>query len=91
MPAVPGDDLSEILDLARREIEGVPDDVWLQLDGLIRRAFGTQRIYIAAQRKRQRLEQLAQLQQAEVAADTQRLAQVMGVTPRHARRLKQLR
>jgi hypothetical protein len=85
---VAGDDLSQILDLARREIDDVPDEVWQRFDSLIRRAFGTQRIYIAAHRKKQHLEQL---QQAADDVDTQRIAQMLGVTPRRVRQLKKLR
>lgn len=80
-----GDSLREILDMARRELPDVPADVWSRLEGLIRNNFGTERIYIAAQRKRQKLDALAQ---ADQAAGVDALAQMLGVSVRHARRLK---
>lgn len=83
-----GDDLSQILELARRELDDVPDEVWARFDSLVRRAFGTQRIYIAAHRKRQHLEQL---QAAADNVDTQRIAQMLGVSERRVRQLKKLR
>lgn len=83
-----GDSLREILELARRELPDVPADVWLRLEGLIRINYGTERIYIAAQRKRQKLEALAAIDQG---ADTDRVAQMLGVSVRRVQQLKRLR
>ena len=83
-----GDNLSEILDIARRELPDVPDHVWERFEGLIRRDFGAERIYIAARRKRSHLEALAA---ADQAADTEHLAQMLGLSPRRVQQLKRLR
>lgn len=83
-----GDRLREILDLARRELPDVPAEVWERFEGLTRANFGTERIYIAAHRKRSHLEALAQ---ADESADVERLAQLLGVSPRRVRQLRRLR
>lgn len=83
-----GDRLREILELAKRELPDVPADVWERMEGVIRMNFGTERIYIAAHRKRSHLEQLAQ---ADQNTDIERLSQMLGVSPRRVRQLRRLR
>ncbi len=81
-----GDNLAEIIDLARREMPDVDHQVWGRLEGLIRRQFGTQRLYIAAHAKRQHLQAL---EQAGVE-DADRLAKILGLSVRRVRQLKRL-
>ena len=83
-----GDRLREILELARREMPDVPTDVWERFETMTRINFGTERIYIAAHRKRAKLEALAR---ADQNADTERLAEMLGVSPQWVRHLRRLR
>lgn len=83
-----GDTLKEILEIARREMGDVPPEVWARLEGLIRLNFGAQRVYIAAHKKSRHLEALAA---ADGAADAERLAQMLNLSPRRVRQLKSLK
>ncbi len=81
------DNLKEILDIARRECPEIPAEAWARVDLAIRIAFGGQRPYIAAQVKRQRLAQLAQLSEQQ---DAERIAEVLGLTACRVRQLRKL-
>lgn len=81
------DNLKEILDIARRECPEIPEAAWQRIDLAIRIAVGGQRLYVANQKKRQRLVQLAELAEQQDAA---RIAQVLGVSVRRAQQLKKL-
>jgi len=81
------DNLKEILDIARRECPDIPDSAWARVDLAIRIAFGGQRPYIAGQKKRQRLVQLAEISEQQ---DVARVAQMLGVSVRRAQQLKKL-
>ena len=81
-----GDNLAEIIDLARREIPDVDHQVWGRLEGLIRRQFGTQRLYIAAHAKRQHLQAL----ESAGITDPAQLAKILGLSVRRIRQLKTL-
>ena len=81
------DNLKEILDIARRECPEIPEAAWLRVDLAIRVAFGGQRPYIANQKKRMRLAQLAELSEQE---DVARIAKVMGLSVRRVHQLKKL-
>lgn len=89
--AMPGDNLTEILAIARREAPDVPDQVWQRVEAMIRNDYGTQRIYIAAHRKRQHLNTLEALSKADQAADTGKLAATLGVSVRRVQQLKRIR
>ena len=82
------DNLAEILDVARREAPEVPDEVWARIEGRLRLDFGGSRPYIASQKKRARLEQLAALSEQN---DVNRIAQIMGISSNRVRQLKKLR
>lgn len=82
------DDLREILEQAKRDCPDVPPHAWSAIERSIRANFGAQRAYIAAQRKRSYLEQLADM---ESAATADQIAQKLGVSVQYARRLKNLR
>lgn len=81
------DNLREILDIARREMPDVPDEVWARFENLTRYNFGAQNLYIAARKKRSHLETMARIGEQ---ADNQRLASLLGITVRTVQRLKKL-
>ena len=78
------DSLGEIIDIAKRELDDVPDHVWQRFERLVRANFGTTRVYIAAHRKRAHLEVIADAAEAKTADD---LSKKLGLT---VRRVKQL-
>lgn len=83
------DNLNVILGMIRAEL---PDDQKATLDQ-IKRLIGVHaggvRVYVpTAPRKRSHLEKLAEL---GADADAQQIAKMLGVSVRHARRLKQMR
>ena len=81
------DSLREILDLAKREMPDVPDDVWARFEGVVRFNFGATRPYIAAQRKRAHLEVLGDADNQQTAAA---LAKTLGISVRRVQQLKKL-
>lgn len=84
-----GDNLRDLIDLARREISSVPPEAWDQLLALASVHFGTRELYVnAPQRKRARLEVLSQL---ESDLDSATLAVKLGVGVRRAQQYKRLR
>lgn len=83
-----GDNLAEILDLARRNMPDVPASVWENFERLVRANFGTQRVYIASQKKRSYLEALAE---ADAGLDAAALAKQLGLSVRQLRRYKSLK
>ncbi|MEW6612697.1 MAG: hypothetical protein AB1409_08150 [Pseudomonadota bacterium] len=83
-----GDNLRDLLDIARRELPDVPAEVWERLMGVASRYFPATRLYVASQRKRRQLEALARLDEEASNAE---LARMLGVSVRHAKRVKRLR
>lgn len=85
-----GENLRDLIDLARREFGGaVPDDFWERFLGFASRHYGGTGLYVhAVNRKRARLELLAQL---DADLDSQTLAAKLGVSVRRAQQLKRLR
>lgn len=81
------DDLREMIDIARRDMPEVPAETWQRLERIIRLNFGAQRTYIAAQKKGRHLATL----EACGEQDANKIADMLGVTVQHARRLKKLR
>jgi len=83
------DSLQSLLDVARREMPDVPDDVWTRFAILASLRFARAELYVnAPPRKRARLEMLAQL---DADLDTQTVANMLGVSVRRAQQLKRLR
>lgn len=78
-----GDNLHEVLQVLRREL-GLDEDVLQRMDEVIRREYGATRVYIAAHRKRRRLQQI---ESAAPDEEARRIADRLGITDRHARRL----
>ncbi len=83
-----GDTLKEILALARQELPEIPQEVLDRLEKIIRANYGTQRIYIAAHKKRRHLEALSA---ADGNRDADALADILGVSVRRVQQLKRLR
>lgn len=81
------DDLREMIDIARRDMPEVPAETWQRLERIIRQNFGAQRAYIASQKKGRHLAML----EAAGEQDANKIADMLGVTVQHARRLKKLR
>ena len=82
-----GDNLADLLALARRDMPDIPAAVWERFAALAALHFGASRIYVAAGRKRRHLEALAA---ADAAADTEKLASLLGISPARVRQLKKL-
>ncbi len=82
-----GDNLADVLALAKREMPDVPAAVWDRFAALAAQHFGASRIYVASARKRRHLEALAA---ADAAADTKHLATLLGLTEARVRQLKSL-
>lgn len=81
------DSLYEIIDLARRELPDIPDHAWEKFERIVRRNFGTTRLYIAAQRKRSHLEAIADADEQHGLDD---LAEKLGIGVRRVQQLKKL-
>lgn len=82
-----GDNLADLLAVARREMPDVPAAVWERFARLAARHCGASRIYVASARKRRHLEAMAA---ADAAADVEKLAALLGISPRRVRQLRQL-
>lgn len=81
-----GDSLSDLLALVRAEV-GLDHDTTQRLDLVIRDRFGGAEIYVQRRRKRTRLDQLQALPDGLGDDD---IARRLGISERHARRLRQL-
>lgn len=81
------DDLREVLDLAKRNMDDVPPEVWARFEQLIRLNFGASRLYIASQKKGRLLAMLENSASQESAA----LSEKLGVSVRRVQQLKKLR
>jgi len=82
-----GDNLHDLIALARREMPDVPPEVGERFVVLASLNFPASRLYVASQKKRRHLEVLAA---ADASADTEELAKMLRVSPRRARQLRQL-
>lgn len=82
-----GDNLADLLALARRDMPEIPAAVWERFAALAALHFGASRIYVSAARKRRHLEAMAA---ADADADTEKLAALLGISQRRVRQLKKL-
>lgn len=82
-----GDSLKDLLDAARREMPDVPPEVWERFACLASLRFGASRIYIASQKKRRHLDAMADV---DADQEAEQVAAKLGVSVRHARRLRKL-
>lgn len=83
-----GDRLAEILALVWAELPEVDGDTRARVEMAIRGEHGAQRVYIARHAKRRHLMAMDQHGQD---ADTDRLARILGLSPRQVRNYKRLR
>lgn len=83
-----GDNLRDLIELARREMPDVPAEVWERFGALASLNFATARLYVAAHKKRRHLEALAA---ADDAQDAEKLASLLGLSVRRVQQLKRLR
>lgn len=79
--------LTEVLADLRRRFPEVPDRLWQQIEGHLRTHYGASRVYFEARKKKRQLEQI---EAAGPEADAQRVSEILGVSVRHARRLRDL-
>lgn len=83
------DSLQSLLDVARREMPDVSEDVWTRFATLASLRFARSELYVnAPARKRARIEMMADL---DADIDSQTLAAKLGVSVRRAQQLKRLR
>lgn len=83
-----GDNLHDLVEVARREMPDVPPEVWERFIALASLRYGASRLYVAAQNKRRHLEALAA---ADVTQDAEQLARVLGLSVRRIQQLRRLR
>lgn len=81
------DDLREIIAVAKRNMPDVPDEVWVRFAYFTRINFGADWAYIASQKKGRHLALL----EATNEQDSEKLAQMMGVSVRRVQQLKKLK
>lgn len=83
------DNLFFFLDMVRAEMPEVPDEAWARIKRALSDKTGGDRVYVPTiSKKRSHLEALAELNEATT---TQQISKMLGVSVRHARRLKRLR
>lgn len=82
-----GDNLADLIEMVRREMPDVPDEVWQRFTLLASLKYGASRVYIPAQKKRRHLEAMAA---ADLNQDTERLATILGLSVRRVQQLKRL-
>lgn len=80
------DDLRNILDVARSIAPEVDPATWARVEAAIRREFGARRLYIASRKKMRQLQAIEESNER----DSKRIGEMLGVSVRQARRLKQL-
>jgi hypothetical protein len=85
---VGGDNLRDLLEIARREMPDVPSEVWERFAILASLKFPATRLYVSAQKNRRHLEALAA---ADAHQDAERLASLLGVSVRRVQQLQKLK
>ena len=83
-----GDNLLDILAAIRGELSEIPDEQWEKFKRLLCTQAAGARLYVPAHKKRSHLEVIAA---AGEQASAEQLAKILGVSVRHAQRLKRLR
>lgn len=86
-----GDNLADVIELARREMPDVPPEVWQRFAILASLNFGASKIYIPSQRKRHHLTSIEAMAAENQAESAEAIARLLGISVRHARRLKRMR
>ena len=83
-----GDNLADLIEMVRREMPDVPDEVWQRFTLLASLKYGASRVYIPAGKKRRHLEAMAL---ADLNQDAEKLATILGLSVRRVQQLKRLR
>lgn len=86
-----GDTLIEMLAIVRATAPDLPADRLNAIEAAIRESHGGRDNYIARRAKRTHLETLERAAAVDMDLTAQQLAQMLGVSVRHAKRLKRLR
>lgn len=86
-----GDNLFDLIELARREMPDIPPEVWQRFAVLASLNFGASKIYIPSQKKRHHLNNIEAMAQEKETESAEAIARLLGISVRHARRLKRLR
>lgn len=81
------DDLPDILATARKVAPDVPAEVWARAERAIRQEHGATRVYIARRSKGLHLQAI---EDAGDDVDADKLAELLGISPRRVRQLKGL-
>lgn len=81
------DNLFAILGMLRAEMPEISDDTWDKIKRGLSNNAGGDRVYVPLQHKRSHLEAIAA---AGESASVEQLSKLLGVSVRHARRLKRL-
>lgn len=82
-----GDNLADLLAIARRDMPEIPATVWERFASLAAQHFGASYLHVRSDRKRRNLEAIAAAGQD---ADANALAAMLGISPRRVRQLKKL-
>ena len=85
-----GDVLLDLLRRVRAELPGVAPDRWAAIEQSLRAEYGGGEHYIARRSKGTLLGQIEQAAAAQAEISTGELARQLGVSVRHARRLRRL-
>lgn len=80
--------LLHLLSMVRAELPQVPHETWLRIERNLRGEHGGQETYIPRRRKASLLERLEAAQQADADMTTEEIAAKLGISVRHARRIK---
>ena len=85
-----GDVLIQLLRMIQAEVPGVPASKWAAIEQALRAEHGGGEHYIARRSKASMLAQLEAAQTVETEMTAAQLAERLGVTVRHAKRLRRL-
>ena len=81
------DSFINVLNAIRLEFHDVPEEAWTRLMRAVVREAGGQSLYVPRQKKRSHIELIA-AHGEDISVD--KIAQLLGITPRQARRLRRL-
>jgi hypothetical protein len=85
-----GDVIRRLLEIARADLPSVPDEKWRAIEQAMRGEHGGTAAYIARQAKGTHLARLEAAAEIDADMTHRQVAQLLGVSVRHARRLRQL-
>jgi hypothetical protein len=85
-----GDVVRQLLDIARADLPGVPEEKWQAIEQAMRGELGGAAGYIARHAKGTHLARLEAAAAVDSEMTHRQVADLLGVSVRHARRLRQL-